>query len=415
MAAKDLITDSKLRALKPKDKQYNVADGQGLFLRVNPNGKNSWVFNYYHPFSKKRTNLGLGSYPDVSLSKAREKRSDYRKLVAENIDPKTHLKLQFLKDKEQYDATFENVTQKWKDIKIRKDIKANTVEREYRCLELHLFPVIGDMPVNSIKYAPVLDAIKVVEQAGQFETVKRLCRLVNEVIDIAVARELVDTNRFTRITKEFAAQKKQNYPSIGAAELPELMTTLATSSSLVRTRLMIEFQMHTMTRPNETAKAEWSQFDFDDRLWTIQPDKMKMKREHVIPLTDEVLMLLDKIKLLSRNSKYLFPNHRDNNKHASTESANTLLKRNGFKDRLVAHGLRSLASTTLNDNGFDKVIVDACLAHQDKNLTSRAYNRAQYIEQKKKVFSWWSEFIVNASAGNLSMANGKKGLRVVNS
>ncbi len=414
MAGRNFLNDSQLRAAKPKDKAYQLNDGAGLLLRVKKSGAKSWVFNYYHPHNKKRVNIGLGNYPDRSLSSARDKRDHYRTLVMDNVDPVDWEKSQKIEAQQKRDATFKAMADIWKKIKLNKDIKEETVNREYRCLEIHLFPVIGDDPVHQIKYITVLAAIKVVESTGSHETVKRLCRLVNEIYDLAAAREIVESNKFGRITKEFKAHKKKHNPKLDAEQLPELLTALNNSTSLKRTRLMIEFQLHTMTRPNETAKAEWSEFDMESKLWTIPAARMKMKREHVIPLSEPVILLLEQIKPLSRFSKYLFPNHRDIKTHASPESANTFLKRNGFKDRQTAHGLRALASTTLNDAGFDKVIVDACLAHVDKNLTSRAYNRAQYIEQKKNVFSWWSDFIIRAAQGNVSLSAGAKKLRLVN-
>lgn len=414
MAGRNFLNDSQLRAAKPKEKAYQLNDGAGLLLRVKKSGAKSWVFNYYHPFTKKRVNIGLGNYPDRTLSSARDKRDHYRSLVLDNIDPAEWEKSQRMEAEQKREATFSAMADVWKKVKLNKDIKEKTVNREYRCLEIHLFPLIGDEPIHQIKYITVLEAIKMVEVAGSYETVKRLCRLVNEIYDLAAAREIVESNKFGRITKEFKTHKKRNNPKLETEELPELLSVLATSTALKRTRLMIEFQLHTMTRPNETAKAKWSDFDFEKALWTIPPSGMKMKREHVIPLTEPVRTLLNQIKPLSRNSVYLFPNHRNTDTHSSTEAANTFLKRNGFKDKQTAQGLRSLASTALNDAGFDKVIIDACLAHEDKNLTSRAYNRAQYIEQKKKVFSWWSDFIVRAGQGNVSLASENRRLRLVN-
>lgn len=414
MAGTNLLKDSQIKAAKPQDSAYQLSDGKGLALRVLKSGAKSWVFNYYHPVTKKRTSIGLGSYPDRSLVSAREKRDQYRTLVLNKTDPVEYEKKLLTEEKQKRNSTFKSMADTWKEIKLKKDIKEQTVNREYRCLEIHLFPVFGDEPVHEIKYLTVLDAIKLVEDAGSHETVKRLCRLVNEIFDLAAAREIVEANKFGRITKEFRAHHKKHNPKLETEQLPLLLSTLANSTALKRTRLMILFQLHTMTRPGETASAEWSDFDFEEKLWTIPAEKMKMKRDHVIPLTEPVLALLEQIKPISRHSKYLFPNHRNTETHASAEAANMFLKRNGFKDKQTAHGLRSLAATALNDAGFDKVIVDACLAHVDKNLTSRAYNRAQYIGQKTKVLSWWSDFVVRAQAGDASFTIGNKTLRLVN-
>jgi integrase len=414
MASTDFLVDSQIKAAKAKDKTYQLNDGRGLSLRIKKSGSKSWVFNYYHPFTKKRASIGLGSYPDRSLAKARQLRDKYRTLIIDKVDPVEYERDKLIEEKQKRNSTFETMANVWKEIKLQKNIKEHGVNREYRCLELHLFPAIGEVPIHKIKYMTVLETIKVVESNGMYETVKRLCRLVNEIFDLAAARELVESNKFGRLTKEFKPHVKKNNPRLPLSELPTLFEALNRSTSTRRTKLMIELQLHCMTRPSEVVEAEWVDFNFTDNTWTIPAEKIKMKRDHVIPLTDSVLDLLAQIKQLCRNSKYLFPNHRDNTKHASSETANTFLKRNGFKDRQTAHGLRGLASTALNDNKFDKVIVDACLAHQDKNLTSRAYNHAQYIEQKRKVFSWWSETVVDAATGNLSLASGTKTLRLLN-
>jgi integrase len=202
-------------------------------------------------------------------------------------------------------------------------------------------------------------------------------------------------------------------PTLKPDELPELMAALNTASIKKITRCLIEWQLHTMCRPNEAAAAKWDEIDFEQKLWSIPPERMKMNRAHTIPLTPQTLALLEYIKPISGHSEYIFPSDRNPRKHANESTANVAIGRMGFKKRLVAHGLRSLASTTLNEQGFDGDIIESCLSHIDKNEVRKAYNRSEYLERRQKVMDWWSNHIEQASFGNMSLA-GKKDLKVIN-
>lgn len=169
-----------------------------------------------------------------------------------------------------------------------------------------------------------------------------------------------------------------------------------------------------MTRPAEAAKAKWQEIDFENNVWVIPAERMKMGRPHTIPLTPQTLSLLELLKPISGHREYLFPSHRNNHSHANTQSANMALKRIGFAGELVSHGLRALASTALNEQGFDPDVIESALAHVDKNEVRRAYNRAEYLERRRKLMCWWSEHIENAATGNVSLSNTKQSLRLIN-
>ena len=173
-----------------------------------------------------------------------------------------------------------------------------------------------------------------------------------------------------------------------------------------------EWQLHTMTRPIEAVTARWEDINLDKNIWVIPADRMKMKRPHTIPLTSQSLALLNVLKPISGHREFLFPEHRDPRTHANSQTANMAIKRMGFEGQLVSHGLRALASTTLNEEGFDPDVIEAALAHIDKNEVRRAYNRAEYLERRHALMCWWSEHIENASTGNISIA-GLRGLKVV--
>lgn len=169
------------------------------------------------------------------------------------------------------------------------------------------------------------------------------------------------------------------------------------------TRFLIEWQLHTLTRPGEAAGTRWDEIDVDKKEWTIPASRMKMRKEHVIPLSKQALQLLEAIKPLSGHREFVFPSDRDPKKHINNESANVALRRMGFQGRLVSHGIRSLGSTTLNEKGFNPDVIEAALAHVDKNQVRAAYNRSDYYEKRRELMSWWSDHIEGASQGSVSI------------
>ena len=221
---------------------------------------------------------------------------------------------------------------------------------------------------------------------------------------------LIDSNTLTGINQAFEAPKTTNMPTLKPEELPELMKAINTASIKIVTRILIQWQLHTMVRPSEAAGAKWSEIDFEKRLWSIPAERMKKKRDHLVPLTNEMFNLLKTIKPISGHREFIFPADRNPKKHTNNETANMALKRMGFKNRLVSHGLRALASTTLNEQGFDGDVIEAALAHVDKNEVRRAYNRAEYLERRRVMMSWWSEHIEQSQTGKF---NKSKKLKVV--
>jgi len=245
-----------------------------------------------------------------------------------------------------------------------------------------------------------------------FETVKRLCQRLNEVMVHAVNAGIIETNPLAGIGKAFKNPVKQHLPTLKPKELPFLLHTLSMASIKLTTRFLIEWQLHTMVRTNEAAGTRWDEIDFDQGLWNIPAERMKKKKAHVVPLTNQSLALLELIRPISGRSEFVFPSDRDPRKHANPQTANTALKRMGFDKQLVAHGMRSLASTILNEEGFDPDVIEAALAHTGKDEVRNAYNRASYIERRKPVMKWWSEHIEKAASGSVSLT-GNKGLKLV--
>lgn len=228
----------------------------------------------------------------------------------------------------------------------------------------------------------------------------------------AVNSGYIQANPLAGIKETFKKPQKQNMPSLKPEELPELMQALATASIKRVTRFLIEWQLHTLTRPGEAAGTRWDEIDFENKLWIIPAERMKKRREHVIPLSQQAIELLEAIKPISGHRDFVFPSDRNPRTHINNETANMALKRMGFEGRLVSHGLRSLGSTTLNEHEFNPDIIEAALAHVDKNQVRSAYNRAEYIKKRRELMDWWSDHINKASQGTLSVSGHKHLLKV---
>ncbi len=405
------LTATEVKNAKSKDKEYNLVDGQGLKLRVLPSGSKQWQLNYYRPTNGKRTNLNLGRYPDVSLVQARKSSMEAKELIAQGVDPQEERKRKQQEYRENHEHTFLKVSGDWFEIK-KHDVTPDYAVDIWRSLELHIFPLLSDVPIKDITAPKVIELLKPIEAKGNLETVKRLSQRLNEVMNFATNCGLIQANPLTGIRAAFKKPKKENMAALTPAELPELMGAIANASIKRTTRCLIEWQLHTMTRPSEASGARWDELDLENNIWTIPKGRMKKRREHRIPLTEQMLALLEVMKPVSGHREFIFPSDRAPKKPCNSQTANMALKRMGFAGRLVSHGLRSLASTTLNEQGFEADLIEAALAHVDDNQVRSAYNRTDYLERRRPMMAWWSGHIITASEGNVSLA-GKKNLKLV--
>ena len=401
------LTATEVKNAKPKEKEYSLVDGQGLKLRVLPSGSKQWQLNYYRPTNGKRANLNLGRYPEVSLVQARKSALEARELIAQRIDPQEHKEQKLQEHKAIHEHTFLNISKEWFEIK-KHDVTPDYAVDIWRSLELHIFPYLSDTPVKQITAPQVIELLRPIEAKGSLETVKRLIQRLNEVMGYATNCGFISANPLTGIRKAFKKPKKENMASLAPAELPELIEAIANANIKRTTRCLLEWQLHTMTRPSEASGARWDEIDWEEKIWTIPAERMKKRREHRIPLTEQMLAILEVIKPISSHRDFIFPSDRDPKKPCNSQTANMALKRMGFAGRLVSHGLRSLASTTLNEQGFDRDLIEASLAHVDDNQVRSAYNRTDYLERRRPMMSWWSGHIEEAAKGSLSVTGTKQ-------
>jgi len=384
------LSDTQIRQAKPKAKEYTLWDGGGLCLRIKPNGSRSWIYSYYRPTNGKRANLSLGQYPAVSLALARQFRQEQQSVLGRGLDPSIYKSEQLQQSRLAHANTLQQVSNEWlivKRTKVTKDY-AKDVERS---LEKHIFPTLGKVPIHELGARQTIEVLKPISASGALETVKRLCQRLNEIMDFAQLTGYVNANTLTGISKAFEAPRKQHLPALQPSELPELLDRLSMANIKISTRCLIEWQFHTMTRPSEAAGTTWEEIDLEKGLWRIPAERMKKRKPHTVPLSPQALLILKRMQAISSNREHVFPGDRNPKTHANPHTANMALKRMGYAGQLVAHGLRSMASTILNEQGFEPDLIEAALAHVDRNEVRAAYNRAEYLERRYTMMCWWSD------------------------
>lgn len=385
------LTNNEILKAKPQEKDFTLHDGDGLFLLVKTSGKKLWRFRYQRPESSSRTNLSLGSYPALTLAAARQMRDQYLTLLAQGIDPQKQQEEVSEQRQIELDSIFSVVAGRWFLLK-SKSVTEDYAKDIWRSLEKDIFPSIGEIPVQALKARTIIEALEPIKARGALETVRRLVQRINEIMIYAVNTGLIDANPASGVGMAFEKPKKQNMPTLRPEELPKLMRSLVMSNLSVATRCLIEWQLLTLVRPAEASKTQWAEIDFDLKLWVIPADRMKAKREHVVPLSKQALEILEVMRPISANRQYVFPSRNDPKQPMNSQTANAALKRIGYGGKLVAHGLRSIASTALNEANFNPDVIESALAHSDKNEVRRAYNRSTYLEQRKDMMNWWGTF-----------------------
>lgn len=385
------LTNNEILKAKPQEKDFTLHDGDGLFLLVKTSGKKLWRFRYQRPNSSSRTNLSLGSYPALTLAVARQMRDQYLSLLAQGIDPQKQQEEVSEQRQIELDSIFLVVAGRWFQLK-SKSVTEDYAKDIWRSLEKDVFPAIGEIPVQTLKARTIVEALEPIKARGALETVRRLVQRINEIMIYAVNTGLIDANPASGVGMAFERPKKQNMPTLRPEELPKLMRSLVMSNLSITTRCLIEWQLLTLVRPSEASGTQWAEIDFDLNLWVIPAERMKAKREHVVPLSKQALEILEVMRPLSANRQYVFPSRNDPKQPMNSQTANAALKRIGYGGKLVAHGLRSIASTALNEASFNPDVIESALAHTDKNEVRRAYNRSIYLEQRKDMMSWWGTF-----------------------
>ena len=398
-----LLTDTLIKRAKPSEKLYFLYDKDGLQLRISPSGSKTWLFRYRRPVTLKINNMKLGNYPALSLADARKITLGYHEQLATDIDPQKWLEEEKTAKQITLNNTVEKLAKQWFTVKFSK-ITPRHAFNITRTFEMYVFPKLGRYPIQDLTAPMVIMHFRPLESAGKLETLSRICQRINELMQWCVNTGVITTNPLSGIKAAFITPTNTRMPTLKPEQLPELMQRISRAQIRLQTRYLIEFQLHTMVRPAEAAGARWDEIDFDKQEWKIPASRMKQKREHVVPLSPQVVVLLQALEKISSQSPFVFPSTRYLNKPTHSETVNRALQRMGYKGILVSHGFRALASTTLNEQGFNPDVIEKALSHCETNAVRSAYNRAEYLPQRRKMLKWWSDHIEKASIGSVALS-----------
>lgn len=391
------LTFTQIDKAKPKEKEYLLSDGGGLHLRVRPNGSKNWFIKYTAPISKKRIKLSLGTYPHITLKVARDIANEYRELLAQGVDPKDYLAQKQREHEYELSNTFQAVYNQWHD-RWSTQISVRTLKTETQRIVKHLLPKLKDIPVTKINVKLARKVLDPLYSEGKTQTVIKLVRHLNAVMNYAESADLVEINPLLRLSNLYPAKPSQNFKALPFTELPGFISALEASNAHVTLKNYIMFLLHTGVRGGVASIAKWQDFDFENRVWTIPEEDEKTSKALRVPLTDSVMKILGFMKLVTNSDKYVFSIGQQSTEHIASETARAVIIRMGYGKKTTIHGFRSLISTTLHecDQGFSFEAIEMVLSHRVGSSVSQIYNRGDYFEQRAPIMAWWSKQIERA-------------------
>ncbi|MEG9475737.1 tyrosine-type recombinase/integrase [Mannheimia indoligenes] len=373
-----------------------LRDGDGLYMKITANNK-IWRLDYKKPFTGKRTSVRLGIYPQLSLVEARKKRAEYRALLEQNIDPIAYLAEQKRQQEDIQANTFKNIAERWKQSFKSKIVMENTMLEDWRRLENHIFPILGDVPVSEINSKRLISVVQPMYDRGHSNALAKTLRLVVEIMDFAENTGIIEFHNCHKAHKAFHFAAAKNNPTIPPKQVPKLIQDIYESKTHIKTKLLIFWSLLTAVRPAEVVSAEWSEIDWQNKTWTIPKEKMKgrraEKRTHIVPLSSQAIAVLNRIRQFTGDCRFVFPHFKTNGKPMSSETVNMALKRNGYKGILTSHGIRSIIRTYLADQGIEKNTAETVLAHKIKDELEQTYNRHDYLNQRTPVMQLWGDYL----------------------
>lgn len=392
---------------KPKEKEYKLTDGGGLYLLVKPNGAKYWRFKYRVLGKEKK--LSIGVYPDISLADARLKREEARKIVALGGDPSEEKKAEKLAQKANVENTFKAIALEWHEYK-RPNWSKGYAEDLMEAFENDIFPYVGNRPVAEIKPLEMLEALRKLEARGVLDKMRKIRQACNQTFRYAIVTGRAENNPVSELAGALAVQKHQHYPYLLAAELPEYLQSLSAYSGSSVTRIATRLLMLTGVRTIELRAAEWTEFNLDKGLWEVPIIRMKMRRPHLVPLSEQVLELLLQLHAITSRFKLVFPGRNDSLKPMSEASINQVIKRIGYHGRATGHGFRHTMSTILHEQGFNTAWIETQLGHVDKNSIRGTYNYAQYLDGRREMLQWYADYMDSLERGE-NVIHGRFGKR----
>jgi integrase len=395
------LTDTAILKAKPANKPRKLFDGKGLFLLLNPNGCRWWRLKYR--INGREKLISLGTYPEVSLKKARQRRDEAREQVTDGIDPS----VQRQAEKGALTNTFEAISREWLALQEKKMAPA-TYSKAVWMLETFAYPGLGNLPISGIAASQLLTELRRVETRGKHETAHRLRQRFGQVFRYAIATGRADRDPAADLKGALAPVKSEHRAAItDPAKVGGLLRAISAYSGYFPTQCALRLAPMLFVRPGELRAAEWQEFDLDNAIWRIPASRTKMREGHVVPLPKQAVAILKELHLLTGRGRYVFPSLRTASRPMSAGTINAALRRLGYaKDEMTAHGFRALASTRLNELGWEPDVIERQLAHAERNKVRAAYNRAEHLKERIRMMQAWADYLddlehgTNVIAGN---------------
>ena len=384
------LTDIRIRAAKPRDKAYKLFHQEGLYLLVQPTGARYWRFKYRYLGKEKL--LSVGVYPDVSLKEALQKVRDEKAKLKVGDDPGS-LRKQAKRTKRISAAnTFAAVARDWHSAKLS-GWSAGHADKILASLENNVFKDLGDRPITELTPPEILATVRVIEKRGSLEIASRVLQRIGAVYRFAISEGKATTDPTRDLSGALQAPKRSHFKSLKQSELPEFLKKLAAYEGSPLTGIALRLAIHTFVRTTELRGAMWAEFDLDAAEWRIPAERMKMKEGHVVPLSRQVLALLETARGTTGNRPYVFPNVAKPLSHMSENTMLFAIYRMGYHNRATVHGFRATASTILNEMGYRVDVIEKQLAHTERKKSRKAYNHAQYLPERHQMMQDWSDLL----------------------
>lgn len=392
------LTDTKIKSSKAKDKDYKLSDNRGLFLLVTKTGGKHWKLKYL--FDDKEQKLSLGKYPDITLIQARALREKYNSDIANGINP-SEVKKENKKLKQQEEIKQENTLNKISDeffIQIENSVTEKYLTKLKSYYTNHIKATLGTKPIKEIQRADIIKIVDEMQNKGIIESAKKTLNLIERIYKFSVAREYTEHNIIADFDKSIVLKKsivKHHATITDDKTIKILLDAINNYSGETVTRYALKIIPYLALRPIELRSLEWSYINLKDNLIVIPANKMKMRLEHIIPITSTVKQMIEELREHTADNKYLFKNAVYKDRYMSENTINTALRRMGFsKDEIVSHGFRSMFSTITHEKStFKHEVIETQLAHSVGSSVSQAYNRAKYLDERVELMQWWSDYL----------------------
>jgi integrase len=386
------LSTAKIQNSPPQKKAVRLFDGRGLYLEIAPTGSRWWRFKYR--FAGKEKRISLGVYPDVGLKKARDRRDEMRKLVADGIDPSAARKQEKLMALDAAENTFEAVAREWFE-KHSANWEASYSVKLLARLEANVFPWLGDRPIRDIKPPELLSVLRRVESRGVLETAHRLMNYCGNIYRYAVATGRAERDISSDLRGALPPSTPQHHASVTDPEgVAALLRAIDGYRGSNVTRYALQLAPLVFVRPGELRKAEWNEVDFEAGEWRIPAERMKMKTKHIVPLSSQAVAILRTLQPLTGKGHYVFPGARSRERCMSENTVNGALRRLGWSgSEMTGHGFRSMASTLLNEQGWNRDAIERQLAHTERNSIRAAYNYAEHLPERRRMMQAWSDYL----------------------